>query len=104
MFRLASLTEPAIRYSPTKFFSSGVTNIVRAIIMFPIPGTYVSNIYAHPQSRERLIMRINICMHGRNIMFIPRIFFCPVLLCGAYGDIYHMLISVIQARVHLCQG
>ena len=44
---LASLTKLAIRYSPTKFFSNGITNIVRAIIMFPIPGpdTYVSTIY-----------------------------------------------------------
>ena len=45
MFRLASLTKPAICYSPTKYFNNGKTDIVRAVIMFPIPGTYVSNIY-----------------------------------------------------------
>ena len=45
MFHLASLTKPAIRYSPTKFFSNGITDIVRAIIMFPIPGKYISNTY-----------------------------------------------------------
>ena len=54
MFRLASVIKPVIRYSPTKFFSSGITNIVRAIIMFPIPDTYVSNIYEEVQLRVAL--------------------------------------------------
>ena len=46
MFSLASLTKPAI-CSSTTVFSNGITNIVCAIIMFPIPVTYVSNIYAN---------------------------------------------------------
>ena len=65
VYCLARRLKPAMRYSSTKCFSNGTTNIVCVIILFPIPGTYVSNIYGWALVHETIFASIRNEVHNR---------------------------------------